>query len=79
MLSFRCLVFPGISWMVLMAAGFLGKVGEAMEQIVKVRVPDSASCISGRRYSAGCVLDGPYSAGCVPVGPNWHGGHVCLG
>lgn len=79
MLSFRCLVFPGISWMVLMAAGFLGKVGGSNGTNSESHVPDSASCILGRRYSAGYVLDGPYSAGCVSVGPNWHGGHICLG
>jgi hypothetical protein len=39
MLSFWHLVFPGVGWMILMAAGLLGKVGRgAMGQTIEVRL-----------------------------------------
>lgn len=68
-LSFRHLVFPGIGWMILMAAGLLRKVGGAMGQTMEVRVPDSAGYSSGR----------PHPAGCVPVGLNWDVRQIWLG
>jgi hypothetical protein len=66
LLSFRHLFVLGVGWMVLMAAGLLGKVEVAMCQTMKVRVPNFAGCASSR----------PYSAGCVPVGPKWYGGWI---
>jgi len=43
------LFFPGVRWMILMAAGLFGKIGEpALGQTVVVRVPNSGGCASGR-------------------------------
>lgn len=42
-LSFRHLIFPGISWMILVTAGLLGKAAGAVAvgQIIEVRGTDS--------------------------------------
>jgi hypothetical protein len=47
-LFFRHLVFPVVNWMILMAAGLLRKVREAMGQTMEVKVQDSAGYVLGR-------------------------------
>ena len=53
MLSFRHLVFPGVGWMILLAARLLWKAGGAINQTLEVRVPDSAGYASGRLTQQG--------------------------
>lgn len=58
--------------MILMAAGFLRKVGGDMDLTMDIRVPNTAVC------ALGYVSDRPYSAGCVPVKPKWNGSWIQL-
>ena len=47
-MSFRHLVFPGVSWMILKAEELLRNVGSVMGQTMDVRAHDYAGCASGQ-------------------------------